>query len=147
MSYPIGNGNTASRIPGFSWNDNVRDSNHGDGGIDLEPHMENALESVVETIMLFGEYPQPKRGRYRPFTTPPAPKQFDLYDWILENNIVDPSDLREYFILSMNDHSLIGPFEAARSRLEKELEKRLKEQLAESEMVQEKAREFAEEEA
>lgn len=124
------------------------DKTHGDeDGIDLEPHMENALESVVETIMRFGEYPQPRKHipgmPYRNL----RPRQFCLHDWILEKNIFDPSELREYFILSMNDHSITGSFSDARSRWEKELEKRLKELLAGSEMVQEKAREFAEEEA
>jgi len=121
------------------------DSLHGDEGIDLEPYMERALEEVVETVLNYGMYPQPRRVSLYFTTGSTAPRQFDLYDWILETNAVDPSELREYFILSLNDHSSCGMFEDARSKWEKKLTEKLLDHFAGSEIVRERAEKLAEE--
>ncbi len=114
---------------------------HGDeGGIDLEPHMENALESVVETIMLYGEYPQPRRGDYRPFRPLVAVKQFDLWDWIADN--INSDDRNEFLFAVTVDymqHSSIV------SDWRDKIEKRLMLELSDSEIVRDKALEYAEE--
>jgi len=65
---------------------------HGDEDTLAEPSKRNyelALEQVVETIMLHGQYPAPKRGGF-------TRSQFDIYDFLLENR--DPSYFFEMYI-------------------------------------------------
>lgn len=92
------------------------------------------MEHVTDTIVLFGRYP--RRGRI----------QFDLYDFMLEKQVIDSEDLREYMLLSLGDYSHTGPFEDARDRHTKTIYKALREHLKDSAMVREKAEEYAEEE-
>lgn len=119
-------------------------------GIDIEPYLADALESVVETILLFGEYPQPRPNAWRTGKTPPK-REFDLYDF-LEAHEGDPyrmpeeCTLREYFILSLTDRTTYGPFSDARDRWEKKIEKALRDDLAGGELVQAKALQLALEE-
>ena len=111
-----------------------------DAGIDLEPYMESALESVVETIMLYGEYPQPRLFPRGILGTPPRRKQFDLWDWLVDNI---SNDDRNEFVFGMTTeyrtHSDIL------SNWQKKIEKQLMEFLADSDMVIDKAQEYAEE--
>ena len=65
---------------------------HGDEDVLAEPSKrdsELALEQVVETIMLHGMWPAPKRGGF-------TRSQFDLYDFLNENR--DPSYFLEMYI-------------------------------------------------
>lgn len=123
------------------------DNVHGDeGGIDLAPHMENALESVVETIMNFGEYPQPRRVGLFITTGSPRRKQYDLYEELQDEKFIEHADLLEFFICAMNDYSTCGAFSDLRGRWEKRLTEHLLDKLADSEIVRDKALEYAEEE-
>jgi hypothetical protein len=65
---------------------------HGDEDVLAEPSKrdyELALEQVVETVMLHGMWPAPKRGGF-------TRSQFDLYDFLNENR--DPSYFLEMYI-------------------------------------------------
>jgi hypothetical protein len=65
---------------------------HGDEDTLAEPSKrdyELALEQVVETIMMHGMWPAPKRGGF-------TRSQFDLYDFLNENR--DPSYFLEMYI-------------------------------------------------
>lgn len=142
MSYPIGNNNTASRT-----NPGRYDKDHGDEGtLDLEPHMEGALEHVVETIMNFGVYPQPRCVGLFMTTGSNRRTEFDLYDDLIDEKFIEHADLLEFFILSMNDAGHYGSFYNLRSSWEKRLEKYLSTKLQDSSMVREKAEEYMEEE-
>lgn len=132
MSYPIGNLSIKDR--------HIRNPDEPDepGGIDLVPFMENALESVVETIMLFGEYPQPRRGDYRPFRPIAPGKEFDLWDWLAEN--INSDDRNEFMFsvtVDYQSHSTVL------SDWRGKIEKRLLLELADSDTVREKALQFA----
>ncbi len=109
---------------------------HGDEGtIDIEPFMADALESVVDTIMLYGDYPHPTSKRFLQ-----VGKQFDLYDWLLEN--VDEDDRNEFafaMTVDYDEHS------ETLARWRGKIQKRLMEELAGSEIVMEKAEQLAEE--
>ena len=65
---------------------------HGDEDVLAEPSQrdyELALEQVVETVMLHGMWPAPKRGGF-------TRSQFDLYDFLNENR--DPSYFLEMYL-------------------------------------------------
>jgi hypothetical protein len=65
---------------------------HGDEDVLVMPtkrDYELALEQVVETVMLHGMWPAPKRGGF-------TRSQFDLYDFLNENR--DPSYFLEMYI-------------------------------------------------
>ena len=115
---------------------------HGDEGkIDLAPHMENALESVVETIMLYGEYPQRRKvWRNGAFVVLPASKQFDLWNWLAENV---NSDDRQEFMFAMTAN--YGNHKSVLLDWQNKIEKMLLEELVGSEIVREKAEQLAEE--
>jgi len=115
---------------------------HGDEGkIDLAPHMENALESVVETIMLYGEYPQRRKvWRNGAFVVLPASKQFDLWSWLARN--INSDDRNEFMFAMTVDYNRHSD---TLTKWRDKIEKRLIEELAGSEMVREKAEQLAEE--
>lgn len=102
------------------------------------PIHERALGDVVETIMLFGEYPQPHRQRRF------YPRQFDLVPFLLR---IHPAELREFVMLALTDHGRSGDFETARDRLEKQVRAMLMEHLRDSDMVRERVAQLIEEEA
>lgn len=111
------------------------DSVHGDeDGIDLAPHMDQALEEVVETVMLFARYPQPSKTRQRAAS-------FDLYDFV--DKKYDRAELVELvvgFLTSYgSDLGNIQQREAAK------LEKMVEQELAGGEIVRERAEELANE--
>jgi hypothetical protein len=66
-----------------------------------ERELELALEEIVETILDHGGYPA--QGR----------RQFDLYDWLMENR--DPSYAWEMYLCSISDNS-----EAIENRIRRE---------------------------
>lgn len=121
------------------------DRAHGDEGLtDFEPFMESALESVVETILFFGEYPQPRRVGTFITTGSRRPKQFDLYEFLEDK--IELCELLEFFICSLNDQTNYGAFSDLRSRWEKRIEKMLVEHLTGHAIVMDKALEMALEE-
>ena len=138
MSYPIGNLNTASRT------DSARYSDPEEARRNVELQMENAVEHVVETILNFGVYPQPRSQAFGQFRPQPR-TQFDLYDDLLEEKFIEHADLLEFFICAINDQSNFGAFSNLRSSWEKRLNKYLTAKLIDSDMVREKAQEYAEE--
>ena len=119
---------------------------HGDeDGIDLTPFMEGALQSVVETILAYGEFPAPRRVGMFMTTGSTRRKQFDLYEELQDEKFIEHADLLEFFILAMNDASTCGWFSTLRSRWEKRLTEMLLDKLADSEIVRDKAEQLAEE--
>ena len=71
---------------------------HGDEDVLAEPSKrdyELALEQVIEKIMTYGMWPEPKRGGF-------TKSQFDLYDFLLENR--DPSYFLEMVEAMLADH-------------------------------------------
>lgn len=100
---------------------------------------EAALEEVVECIINFGCYPQPRRVGTFITSGSNKPKQFDLYDFLCDKGTPEFSDLLEYFILSMNDWSRAGPFEGQRSRWLHRVETMLTAHLKDSGIVQDRA--------
>ena len=93
-------------------------------------HYELALESVIETILEYGQYP--KNGR----------AQFDLYDYLLDNR--DPSYAAEMYVASLSDNEYA--LQVRRDRERKTVIEMLRNHLAESDMVTDLAAEYAEEE-
>jgi len=71
----------------------IQNEAHGDEDVLAEPSKRNyalALEQVVETIMLHGMWPAPKRGGF-------TRSQFDLYDFLNEDRR-DPSYFLEMYL-------------------------------------------------
>jgi|GEM_PF-2705162 len=95
-----------------------------------ERHLELALESVIETIFEYGQYP--KNGR----------AQFDLYDYLLDTR--DPSYAAEMYVASLSDNE--SALQVRRDRERKTVEAMLIEHLTGSDMVADLAAEYAEEE-
>ena len=90
-------------------------------------HLELALENIVQCILDHGGYPA--RGR----------RQFDLYDFLLENR--DPSYMMEVYVAAMS-----GNTRALEIRIERELkiiEALLDKHLKDSELVADLAAEYA----
>lgn len=117
------------------------------GTRDITPFLEAALEEVVETIMDFGQWPQPRKVGLFITSGSTKPKEFDLYDFLDGEHEVtlrgykytprrmDHSDLLEYFILSMADHNTAGEFQLSRSRWEKKVTAMLNDHLKDSTIV------------
>jgi hypothetical protein len=105
---------------------------HGDEDIvDTTNYEEQALEEVLECILNFGQWPQPRRVGALFSSGGNGPKQFDLYDFLAERSgLIEFSELLEFFCLALNDHSRIGVFEDSRSRWEGKITKALTEHLA-----------------
>ena len=95
-----------------------------------ERPLELALESVIETIFEYGQYP--KNGR----------AQFDLYDYLLENR--DPSYAAEMYVAALSDNEYA--LQVRRDRERKTVEAMLIEHLRDSHWVADLAAEYAEEE-
>ncbi len=114
----------------------------------VEAQMENAIESVVETIMLFGEYPQPRRVGTFITTGSNRPREFDLYEFLEDQKIVEHCDLLEYFILSLNDYGTICQFRDLRDRWNKKITAALTESFKQNPpaFLTEKAAEFVRDE-
>jgi hypothetical protein len=96
-----------------------------------ERHLELALESVIETIFEYGQYP--KNGR----------AQFDLYEYLLEHR--DPSYAAEMYVAALSDNE--SALQVRRDRERKTVEAMLVEHLTGSELVADHATEYAEEDA
>lgn len=100
---------------------------YGDEGIiDLEPYMQEALEYVVDIILLHGQFPRPSIVE-RP--------QFDLPEWLAENM---EHDLREFAFAMTLDLDRFRHSEILDAWREK-VHGRLMQELAGSEMVLDEA--------
>lgn len=115
---------------------------HGDeGGIDTVPFMSRALEDVVETIMLFGQYPQPRQvwrnGRFEQVS---QRIRLDLAEW-LQEHYEDELPTAAVCFLTLHGEDA---FEA-KQRHEKRVTALLTEELRDSDIVRERAEELAEE--
>ena len=93
-------------------------------------HYELALESVVETVLDYGQWPHKGRA------------QFDLYEWMLEER--DLSYAYELYIASMSSNT--RAFEERIVRERKTVEEMLKKHFEDSNIVAELAAEYAGEE-
>ena len=114
---------------------------HGDEGLDLQPFLESALEDVVETVMLYGQWPAPRRMikgmPYRQL----ARVQFSLIEWVDENVNID--ELVTYYVMANTQWGL--DFDNFHMNETKALEKRLTEYLRGTEIVAERAEQLADE--
>ena len=98
-----------------------------------------ALQSIVTTIMLFGELPQPKSAGYPGYSS--QRKQFDLHEWALEK--IPGSEMADLYVAALiGDDDLIGKKAKELARIEK----LLTEHLRDSEIVEERAQEMMEDE-
>ncbi len=103
---------------------------HGDENTyDPEPYRQRALDEVIETIMLFGQWPQPRTGSGW-HTPTPRRVEFDLVDWISEN--LEPQDTAQFLMWSITNDD--GAY-TLQTNLEKRIEERLRVELADSSMV------------
>lgn len=93
-------------------------------------HYELALESVVETVMDYGQWP--RKGK----------AEFDLYEWLLDER--DPSYAHELYVDSMSSNTFA--FEYLIERERKTVESMLEKHFKDSDIVAELALEYAEEE-
>lgn len=107
---------------------------HGEVTIDLDPYMKYALDDVIETIMLFGQYPQPS-------TRFPSRPQFLLYEHI--ENEWDQRRITGLVIAALTDYS--NEFFTTRMKADADLREELKDKLRDSDMVRDRARALAEE--
>lgn len=139
MSYPIGNNNTASRTEGAGRYDSA---DPDEGTVDIEPHLENALDLVIECILRHGAYPQPRKvGMF--FTSGSnAPRRFDLSEWIVEH--IDEADVYETFVLMLTQSAY--EFGYSKAKWEKRVEQMLVAELTGSSIVSDKAEDLANEE-
>ena len=93
-------------------------------------YYELALESVVETVMDYGQWPHKGRA------------EFDLYKWMLEKRHL--VNVYEMYIASMSSHT--SAFEDRIERERKTVEEMLKKHFKDSDIVADLAAEYAEEE-
>ncbi len=102
---------------------------HGDEGTyDPEPYRQRALDDVIETIMLFGQWPQPRTGRGIQGRI-----EFDLAEWCAENI---NADVLAAFLVS--HIALDDDRDIRQDKIEKEITAKLRAHLAESDMVDDK---------
>lgn len=92
---------------------------------------EAALEDVVDTIMLFGEYPQPNRHRTGPR------KFFSLLDFLRsDKSPIDAAEAYEFLVSGLTDYD---SHMDARFKLEMRVKAALTEHLKDSEIVSDRA--------
>lgn len=93
---------------------------------------ELALENVVETVMDYGAWPQPVKGKF-------TKSDFDLYDFLLEER--DPSYFLEMYIGAITDNDISDRIRRERATIKEMLEKHFKD----SDIVADLAAEYASE--
>lgn len=118
-----------------------RISDVGDGIVPTADEIETARGEIVETVMLFGQYPQPRRDG----TTWPR-VQFCLAEFISERESPDHEELAQFMVLALTDYSGIGAFADARARWVDEITAQLEAEFSDDNaLVLERAQEIAEE--
>ncbi len=95
-------------------------------------YKERALEDIVETIMLYGEYPARASKTTR---------LFDLREWIQEN--MDADEIADFMVGAFTDWGL--GWDEQRLKLCDNIEKQITAELRDSQMVLDKADELARE--
>lgn len=104
---------------------------HGDENTyDPEPYRQAALDSVIETIMLFGEYPQPRTLIGGRMCGQPRRCEFDLQEWVTEN--MEPFETAAFLVAHITGYDSC---DVMQSTFEKMIEERLRVELADSGMV------------
>lgn len=94
----------------------------------MSNYPELAREQIVETVMLFGCYPQPRRVGLFFTSGSRKPEQFSLTEFLFDTagkTYIDPRELEDFFVSALIDHSTIGAFSDCRNRWEKKVEKML----------------------
>ncbi len=99
------------------------------GTYDPEPYRARALDDVIETIMLFGQWPQPRTGKGWHMAAKPS-AQFSLVDWLIENE--EPCDLAAFVVRQI---MLDDERDVWQNRMEKRITEKLRAELSDSEMV------------
>ncbi len=108
---------------------------------DPEPYRQAALDSVIETIMLFGQWPQPRSSLRIWLNEQPRRVEFDLAEWMAEN--FEPAEMSAFIVAHIcNDDDR----NARQDDIERRIETQLRDELAESGMVESKIEELHEEE-
>lgn len=105
--------------------------------------LEQAREKIVETVMLFGQWPQPRPAS--PFRQVYRPVKFTLYDYLFDDGAdkVDPAELREFFVFALTDTQTYGEFHELKSKWERKITWMLEEYFGdENELVIEVASEL-----
>ena len=118
------------------------DSIHGDEdwvGIPADIHAD-ALSDVVNTVMLFGEYPQPTGNK----VDAQKRKRFDMYEWAREH--VDAADMCDLYVSVVCGTADDYLHMQRLAREMKRVEAALTEHLRDSEIVDQRAAEMAEDE-
>ena len=101
------------------------------GTYDPEPYRQRALDDVIETIMLFGQWPQPNTGIG--WIRSARRVEFDLAEWCAENI---NADVLAAFLVS--HIALDDDRDIRQDKIEKEITAKLRAHLAESDMVDDK---------
>lgn len=82
--------------------------------------LEQAREEIVSTVMLFGQYPQPRQGAW----SKDRPVRFVLEDFLFDTAgkaYFAPVEIERFFTLAMIDCSSCGAFADRRNAFEKEV--------------------------
>lgn len=115
---------------------------HGDeGGIDISPYMPRALDDVIETILAWGVYPQPRLYPYAMRHLPARRVEFDLREWCNEH--IDQSEMAELYVSMITDYS--NEHDSRRMKEAARVEAMLREELRDAEITRERAERLAEE--
>lgn len=83
--------------------------------------LQQAREEIVSTVMLFGQYPQPRKSRSAAHD---RPCRFALYEFLFDTankTYIDPVEVEEFFVLAMIDGSSYGAFSDKRNKFEKQV--------------------------
>lgn len=117
---------------------------HVHGDEDALPELTDAelkegLEDVVDTIMCFGEFPQP-RTSHDLFRRPVQRRLFDLQEWLVENWTTE--DLANFVSMALTDFGL--DFDERRLAEADRVSSRLKEELKDADFVEDRAFEMVE---
>ena len=98
-----------------------------------ERDRELALEFIVETILDYGQFPAPVKGKF-------TKSEFDLYDFLLENR--DPSYFLEMYLGCITGNDISDRIKREQATIKEMLEKHF----IDSDLVAEIAQEYASEE-
>ena len=96
---------------------------------DPEPYRQRALDDVIETIMLFGQWPQPRTGHG--WHNAQRRVEFDLQEWIVEN--MGPNETAAFLVAHISGYE---SRDIMQSTFEKRIEAALRTEFAESDMVE-----------
>lgn len=113
---------------------------HEPDGIDIEPFMPRALDDVIETILAWGVYPQPRLYPYAMRHLPAQRILFDLREWCNEH--IDQADMAELYVSMITDYSI--DHDTRRHAEASKVEAMLREELRDSQITRDHAERLAE---